>query len=51
LFLRQFGADYDVWAGFMPPEYSIILSAPPTVPPSPALELNPPPEPPSPPAG
>jgi hypothetical protein len=51
LFLRQFGADYDVWAGFMPPGYSPILSAPPTVPLSPAPELNPPPEPPLPPAG
>ena len=29
LFLRQFGPDYDVWANFMPPEFSpILLSAP-----------------------
>jgi hypothetical protein len=25
LFLRQFGPDYDVWAGFMPPEFSPVL--------------------------
>ena len=25
LFLRQFGADYDVWAGSMPPEFSPVL--------------------------
>jgi hypothetical protein len=25
LFLQQFGPDYDVWAGFMPPEFSPVL--------------------------
>ena len=30
LFLRQFGPDYDVWAGFMPPEFSPVLLQPPT---------------------
>ena len=25
LFLRQFGPDYDVWAGFMPPEFLPVL--------------------------
>src|SRR6476619_798808 len=29
LFLRQFGADYDVWAGFMPPEFLPMLMPPP----------------------
>jgi hypothetical protein len=29
LFLRQFGPDYDVWAGFMPPEFLPVLMAPP----------------------
>ena len=29
LFLRQFGPDYDVWAGFMPPEFSPLLLPPP----------------------
>jgi hypothetical protein len=29
-FLRQFGADYDVWASFMPPEFSPGLTPPPT---------------------
>jgi len=29
LFLRQFGPDYDVWAGFMPPEFSPVLLPPP----------------------
>jgi hypothetical protein len=29
LFLRQFGSDYDVWANFMPPEFSpVLLSSP-----------------------
>jgi hypothetical protein len=28
LFLRQFGPDYDVWAGFMPPEFSPLLPPP-----------------------
>ena len=48
LFLRQFGPEYDVWAGSMPPEFLPILS--PAPPPS-TSALNPPPEPPSPPAG
>jgi hypothetical protein len=37
LFLRQFGSDYDVWAGFVPPEFSPMLrpkSAPPGTEPS-----------------
>jgi hypothetical protein len=34
LFLRQFGADYDVWATFMPPEFLPILSSAPPEPPS-----------------
>ena len=29
LFFRQFGAEYDVWAGFMPPEFSPVLMPPP----------------------
>ena len=29
LFLRQFGPDYDVWTGFMPPEFSPGLIPPP----------------------
>ena len=29
LFLRQFGPDYDVWAGLMAPEFSPGLSPPP----------------------
>ncbi|HEY5766429.1 MAG TPA: hypothetical protein VIS53_01210 [Candidatus Udaeobacter sp.] len=29
LFLRQFGSDYDVWAGFMPPEFLPMLMPPP----------------------
>jgi hypothetical protein len=37
LFLRQFGPEYDVWASFMPPEFSPVL-----------LPLPAPPEPPSP---
>ena len=32
LFLRQFGADYDVWAGFVPPEFLPILMPPPALP-------------------
>jgi hypothetical protein len=32
LFLRQFGSDYDVWAGFVPPEFSPVL-LPPLAPP------------------
>jgi hypothetical protein len=38
LFLRQFGPEYDVWASFMPPEFSPVL-----------LPLPAPPEPPLPP--
>jgi hypothetical protein len=30
LFLRQFGADYDVWASFMPPEFLPVLMLPPS---------------------
>ncbi|HKF93885.1 MAG TPA: hypothetical protein VKB96_04645, partial [Gammaproteobacteria bacterium] len=26
LFLRQFGPDYDVWAGFMPPEFASVIA-------------------------
>jgi hypothetical protein len=38
LFLRQFGPEYDVWASFMPPEFSPVLlplpaSAKPPLPP------------------
>ena len=29
LFLRQFGSDYDVWSGLVPPEFSPVLMAPP----------------------
>jgi hypothetical protein len=29
LFLRQFGPDYDVWTGFMPPEFLPVLMRPP----------------------
>jgi hypothetical protein len=29
LFLRQFGPDYDVWAGFVPPEFLPVLIPPP----------------------
>ncbi len=49
LFLRQFGGDYDVWANFMPPEFSPVLSSPAPVPPT-STSLNPPPGPPSSPA-
>jgi hypothetical protein len=45
LFLRQFGSDYDVWADFMPPEFSPILSSAPPGPPTSSFDL-----PPSPPA-
>ena len=30
LFLPQFGPDYDVWAGFMPPEFLPVLMPPPS---------------------
>jgi hypothetical protein len=47
LFLRQFGPDYDVWASFVPPEFSPILSsAPPGSLPT-STASYPPPEPPS----
>lgn len=32
LFLRQFGSDYDVWTGFVPPEFSPVLMLPPAPP-------------------
>jgi hypothetical protein len=32
LFLRQFGPDYDVWAGFVPPEFLPVLMPPPSPP-------------------
>ena len=43
LFLRQFGTEYDVWAGFMPPEFSRILAPlpPVTAAPAPSSELPP----------
>ena len=41
LFLRQFGSNYDVWANFIPPEFSpILLSA--SAPPASTSSLNPP---------
>lgn len=46
LFLRQFGSDYDVWAHFIPPEFSPILLSPPAAPTS-TSPLNPPPAPPA----
>lgn len=46
VFLRQFGADYDVWASFMPPEFLPILSGVPPAPPA-TSPPNPPSEPPS----
>jgi hypothetical protein len=49
LFLRQFGPDYDVWATFMPPEFSPIFSSETSMTPRPTSSLNLPPEPPSPP--
>ena len=51
LFLRQFGPEYDVWAGFMPPEFMPILSPASPAPLPSAFALNPPQEPPLPPAG
>ncbi|HEX3421593.1 MAG TPA: hypothetical protein VHT01_10200, partial [Candidatus Udaeobacter sp.] len=50
LFLRQLGPDYDVWAGFTPPEFSPILLPLPSVSATPAHLPNPPPEPPQPPS-
>jgi len=46
LFLRQFGPDYDVWASFMPPEFSPILLPLPPVSTTSAPSSNLPPEPP-----
>ena len=46
-FLRQFGADYDVWTTFMPPEFLPILSGASPVPPPVAQPPNLPPGPPS----
>jgi len=46
LFLRQFGPDYDVWAGFMPPEFLPLLAPLPLVPAASAPSSNLPPEPP-----
>jgi hypothetical protein len=46
LFLRQFGSDYDIWANFIPPEFSPILLSPP-VPPTSTSSLNPPSVPPT----
>jgi hypothetical protein len=51
LFLRQFGSEYDMWAGFMPPEFLLILSPASPVPPPSTSKLYPPPEPPLPPTG
>ena len=45
-FVRQFGSDYDVWANFIPPEFSPILLSPPA-PPTSTYSLSPPPGPPS----
>ena len=47
LFIRQFGPDYDVWAGFIPPELLPILPPETPTPPPPTSLLNPPPESPS----
>ena len=46
LFLRQFGPDYDVWAGFMPPEFLPLLAPLPPVPAASPPSSNLPPEPP-----
>jgi len=49
LFLRQFGSEYDVWAGFMPPEFLPFLTpSPPAAAAAPSSNL--PPEPPPPPS-
>ena len=47
LFIRQFGPDYDVWAGFIPPELLPILPPETPMPPPPTSSLNPPPKSPS----
>jgi hypothetical protein len=49
LFLRQFGRDYDVWANFIPSEFSPILLLPPAAQTT-TSSLNAPPGPPSSPA-
>jgi hypothetical protein len=46
LFLRQFGPDYDVWASFIPPESSPLLSSAPPVSPPSSPQSNLPPQPP-----
>jgi hypothetical protein len=46
LFLRQFGSDYDMWANFIPSEFSPILLSPPAAPTS-TSPVNPPPAPPA----
>jgi hypothetical protein len=46
LFLRQFGPDYDVWASFVPPGSTPLLSSAPPVPPPSSPESNPPFQPP-----
>ena len=46
LFIRQFGPEYDVWAGFKPPEFLPLLVPSPPVPAAPAPSSNLPPEPP-----
>jgi hypothetical protein len=46
LFLRQFGPDYDVWAGFIPAEFLPILTSLPAVPSARASSSSLPPQPP-----
>ena len=46
VFLRQFGQGYDVWVGFVPPEFLPVLSGAPIAPPA-VPSPNPPPEAPS----
>jgi hypothetical protein len=48
LFLRQFGPEYDVWAGFMPPEFLPVLTPLPPAAAASAPSSNLPPEPPPP---
>ena len=43
LFVRQFGPDYDVWAGLMPPEFLPILAPSPAVPSASRSSSDPPP--------
>jgi len=50
LFLRQFGPEYDVWAGFMPPEFLPLLAPLPPAPAASAPSSNSPLEPPPPPS-